>query len=418
MKAKFKYAKRINSKVLLEKLRSITNKEGNQIKFDAFAYEELQWIFISVIDFGSIYSAETRRSILGKAFRKIGLNEKYDEQNFFEILNKEIIEHNKKEEKQYYFLASLSIKKIPIRKTKIGSCVITVTGKNYPKKFVKHRKKIHEDHDLNAENSDYLKVVVSIKAKSFLDAYEEANKSFEVFRGMLCLVTSSNLELRFGSGATKPINKVRMGKYSSLHLENGENANINYLWFDSSYVEAKVFTLNEEEQETLKKSLKWFIKLFNQCKINHQVGIAKALNIYVGAYDESNKHICFLKAWTALETILNTDNNDLLIKRCLSMYHEDHKLYKKQILESLRGFRNELVHEGDNALDPSVSCYMVQNTIYDMIVRFNLRYAGFFENIDESVLFLDNYSPDLKELEKRKKILDRAIKLKEKNTRR
>ncbi len=256
-----------------------------------------------------------------------------------------------------------------------------------------------------------------MKSRDLMEAHEEAYQQLEVFRGFLCLLTNSQLAIPF-ERIHKPINKVRKGKYSSLHNEEGSCVNDSYYWFESNHVNKPALAFNDDENDYVLKSIKYLVGKFNKCCYKHKEVVTKAINIYVSAFDESNRHICFLKAWTSLETILNTDNNDLLIKRCLALYGAESKLLEKQNLESLRLYRNELVHEGDNGTDPLIANYMMQNFIYNMIVRFNLKYAGLFETINESVLFLDNYNPDLKELKMRKKIIDKAIKLKEENTKR
>ncbi|HCE58260.1 MAG TPA: hypothetical protein DER09_10635 [Prolixibacteraceae bacterium] len=119
-----------------------------------------------------------------------------------------------------------------------------------------------------------------------------------------------------------------------------------------------------------------------------------------------------------MEILLNTDQNDIIIKRCNSLYSKESKPLNKQVLESLRQYRNEFVHEGDNSLNPLIACFNVQESIFNLIVRFNLRHAGFFKNIEEANSFLDNNIADLNELKTRKMIIDKVIKIKEKNTKR
>ncbi|PSR54608.1 hypothetical protein AHMF7605_14375 [Adhaeribacter arboris] len=413
MKAKLKLENKINIAILLEKLNEIsTLNENNTVAFDAFEYEKLEWVFLALLEFQGVYSIEAKKNILQNTFRQLVLKKRFDKEIFYEILSNQIQKHNKQPEKHYYLLTSLSVKELPIRKLTVDNSQIIITGKNFPKKFRSHRNNIRKTHN---DNDNYIKIVVATKGRDFKDAYEKAYRSLEVFRALLCLILNSNLELRFGSHSANPINKVRQGEFSTLHLENGFCADSSNYWFESNYKVVKTLELNAEKRIKLKTNIKWLIKRYNLCIEKHKNTLSKALNIYVSAFDESNKYICFLGAWTALETILKADQNELLIKRCTAMYSEEHKQVQKQILEGLRIYRNEFVHEGNNGLDPFVACFFIQEFIYNLIIRFNFKFAGFFNTIDEATMFLDSYNFNLKELKIRKKNIDKAINLKEKN---
>ena len=413
MIVKIKSEKRHNLKILIEKLEGITLvSKDNKISFQRFLYWELEWLFLSLIDFGVSLSIESKKRILSKTFRQLAIDKNYDQKHFLNLLTEFNKQHNRQKEKTYCMLTTLSIKNLPFRKIDIGKCKIQIHGKNFPKAFREHRNFYFNTHNFKLDNNHFTKLSVIIKSKDFIDAFEQANECLEVFRSLLCLFLNSQWEVRFGERSLKPINKIRNGEILTLHNEDGSYVNKEYYWFVPDYKEANLFELKNEESRILKSNIKKLVKWYNTCKLKHQVIIGKALNMYVGAFDENNKYISFLKAWTVLEILLNTDQNDLLIRRCTSMYNPEARLFQKQVLESLRQYRNETVHEGANALDPLYACFCLQKYIYNLIVKFNLRYSGFFNNIEEAILFLDNYSPELKEIQTRKKIIDRIIKLK------
>lgn len=239
---------------------------------------------------------------------------------------------------------------------------------------------------------------MKIKSKDFKDAYEKAIEMLEVFRSFLCLIFNSQIEIRFEERSSKPINKILLAEILTLHNENGTCPDSNYFHFIQDYKETAVIDLKGKNNKNLKSNIHWFIKQYNKCKPKHQMTIQKALNLYVNAYDERNKYICFLRAWTVLEILTDTDQNETLIKRCNSLSDKESKPLNKQMLEGLRQYRNEYVHKGDNSLDPLIACFEIQQLIYNLIVRFNLRHAGFFKNIKEANSFLDNNIPDLNEL--------------------
>lgn len=419
MIAKIKNKKNHNLKILLEKLKEITKiGNDNKISFYAFEIEILEWMFLSIIDFGYSLSIESRKSILTKTFRKIALDDNYDSEYFLNQLNTQIRLNNNKEEKTYFLLTSLSVKNLPFRKVNIGNCKIKIHGKQFPEKFRTSRNAIFKSYSLNNKNEYHTKLSIEIKSKNFKDAYEQSFQFLEVFRSLLCLFLNSSFEISFGSRSQKPINKISHGEIFTLHNADGTNANDKYYWCILDFKKVSILSINEEKRKTLKSDIRWSISSLNKCKKKHQNTISKALKLYVNAFDEYNKHTCFLESWTVLETLLNTDQNDLLIKRAISMYHLDAKAFEKQQMECLRQYRNEYVHKGGDGLNPLIACYQLQTIIFNIIIKFNLEYYGFFNNIEEANLFLDNYNPSLKELETRKKVLDKAIKLKEKNTKR
>lgn len=419
MIAKIKNKNNHNLKVLLEKLKEITKiGENNKISFYAFEFDTLEWMFLSIIDFGYSLSIESRKNILTKTFRAIAAENNYDSENFLNQLNTQIKLNNNREEKTYYLLTSLSVKNLPFRKINIGSCQISVHGKQFPKKFKKSRNKIFISHKLDKKNEYHTKISIEIKSKDFKDAYEQSFQYLEVFRSLLSLFLNSSFEISFGSRSQKPINKISHGEIITLHNADGTNANDKYYWCILDFKKVPVLSINDEKRKSLKKDIRWSISSLNKCKEKHQNTISKALKLYVNAFDEYNKYTCFLESWTVLETLLNTDQNDLLIKRAIAMYDSNAKAFEKQQLECLRQYRNEYVHKGGDGLNPLIACYQLQTLIFNIIINFNLVYSGFFNNIEEANLFLDNYNPSLKELATRKKVLDKAIKLKEKNTKR
>jgi len=413
MKAKIKSARKQNIDVLLDKLQSISTLEkNNTVSFAAFDYTELEWTFLSIIEFENSLSTESRKQILSKTLRTLVKENRFEKNYFLEQLEVQINHHNNKEEKTYFLLTSLSIASLPFRKLTLGEGIIYIHGKQFPNVFKKHRNTFIKSHDIEPENNNLTKLSIEIKSRDFKDAYEKSFQIFDIFRSLLCLLLNSQLEIRFGERTSKPINKVRQGFVSTLHTSDGNLAHKNYYWYVQDYREAKILELDNKKNENLKTNIKWLISCYNKCKPKHQDTIGKALINYVGAFDENNKYICFLRAWTVLEILSDTDQNDLLIKRCTAMFEEKNIAYQKQKLESLRLYRNVFVHEGGDGLDPMIACFNIQFFIYTIIVNYNFYFSGFFDNIGEACLFLDNYSPDIRELKKRKKILDRALLMK------
>lgn len=417
MRVKIKSDNKHNIEVILEKLKKITILDENQkVGYSSLTFFQIEWMLLSLIEFNHSLSIEIKGNILRQSLTQLAIDNNYNKDYLLEQIEINLEKHFRKKENTYILLSALSINNLPFRKIKIGQSEIRIHGKQFPKVFREQRKEIQVKRQFKEENKNFTKVSVKIKSKDFKDAYEKAIESLEVFRALLCLTQNSNIEIRFEERSSKPINKIALAEILTLHYENGDSPDANYFHFIPDYKDSKTLELNGETRENLKHNIKWLIKAFNKCKAKHQLTIKKALNIYVSAYDESNKFICFLRGWTVLEILLNTDQNDTIIKRCNSLYNTEFKPFNKQVLESLRQYRNEFVHEGDYRLNPLIACFNVQESIFNLIVRFHLKHAGFFKTIEEANSFLDNNIINLNELKTKKRIIDRVIKIKEKNT--
>ena len=212
----------------------------------------------------------------------------------------------------------------------------------------------------------------------------------------------------------KPINLVRAGEVFTLHDIKGECAHSNSCWTSDNYDITKIQALSDSRKAEIKKKLPSIFKKFSGLNEGVRHVLQKALNVYVTAFDETDKHLCFLKAWIVLEILLNSDRNDQLIQRVVSIYHEKDKVFVRQDLECLKEYRNEYVHSGNQYVDPLITCFRLQKYIR-AVVNYHLRISSQFENLNESINFLDTYKLQKDTLRKKKRILDMALKIKEKN---
>jgi len=336
MKVKIKSENNHNIEIILNRLENITNLgKDNRLSYHTFEFFHLEWMLLTLIEYGNSLSIPIKKKILSQSLRQLAIDKNYSKDYFLQQLSDNYDNHYRKKENTYILLAALSIKSLPFRKLKIGCSEIRIHGKQYPKIFRDHRNEIHQKRKFKRETKNYTKVSVKIKSKDFMDAYEKAIEMLEVFRSLLCLIFNSQIEIRFEERSSKPINKVLLAEILTLHNENGTCPDANYFHFIQDYKETDVIDLKEKNNQILKKNVHWFIKQFNKCKPKHQLTIQKALNLYVNAYDERNKYICFLRAWTVLEILTDTDQNETLIKRCNSLSSQNSKALNKQMRISL-----------------------------------------------------------------------------------
>ncbi len=410
MKIKFASKNKFKPEILLERLHKIkTIKDDGKVSFIAFDSVEIEWILLSHLKFECEISVISKQEIVNKTLKEVAVKNIKDSGGLIDILNEKLKQHNSKPEKYYFLLSSISVNKLPFRKIKINDCEITISGKEFPIIFRSHRDELYKRNYQKSEHNNFLKVIVKTKGRDFKDTFDKAQNSLDIFRAFLCLYLNPLFQVPLNSVSLNPINRVVNGEFASLHYESGETVHKSLHLFRTNFQD-KLYNLNQRDLDFIKKEVSWAINKYNSCKVKHRRSLGNVLKLYVNAFDEKDKYICFLKGWTALENLVDSDKNDEIINRCVSMYSSDMKSSQTLILEGLRIFRNELVHDGLNDLNPLVHCCQIQNFIYNLLIKFNLKYSGFFNNIIEANDFLDKNKTDLRDLEIEKKLLDKVIK--------
>jgi len=402
---KIKFSGTIDLKLLLNEIKSITTIKGNKVSYNAFRIYELESILESHITLPEKISNISKHSIIKKTIRKVAIKG-FDESLFKVTLEEEVKNHFKKEEQNFYLLSSLSIDSLPYRKIRINNSEIFIKGNSYPKEFTKNRNLLLKRKNLNKNNTNYLKIIVKTKGKNHIDTFEESLRNLDVFRALVNLTLNPPLKITFGLD-DKPLNLVRLGEYSTMHFENGETINDNNYWYEPNFYE-KIYHLKDDFKIHFKKSINWYLKRINLSDKKFNQNICYGLGLYVKAFDEPDKQSCFLKSWTALENLLSTHKNDIIIKRCLVVYHNESRPLQKTILEAIRNYRNESVHEGIEALNHNISfyCHQVQKNILYLLRYNHLRFYNLFDNIEEANEFLDKRRLDIKKQKKQINMLN------------
>ncbi len=389
------FSKSIDLKLLLREIESITTVKENRVSYDAIGIYELESILESHIKFPKNLSNQSKQSIIQQTIKRVAIIG-FDDKEFKKILKEETKKHFSKKEQYFFLLTSLSIDYLPFRTIKINNSEITIKGKYYPKEFNRIRNKLLKKSGENIPNDNFIKVIVKTKGKNFADVFKESLKDLDVFRAILNLLINPNMQINLGSDEN-PINRIRLGRFLTMHLEDGNTVNEYDYWWEPNFYD-KIWELTHEHKVHIKKSINWYLKRINLSNHKFNESICYSLGLYVNAFDEPNKQSCFLKVWTSLETLLASHQNETIINRCLTIYDDKSKAMQKQILEALKDYRNDFVHEGIEASKENLStyCHKIQSNIL-YILRYNhLKFYSLFRNIAEANAFLDKRRLDVK----------------------
>lgn len=401
--------KELNLNLVIEEIKKLYHKENKS--FEAFKYNEIKYLLISYLETSKDISLYSRELIIDSVLSKIS-QEEITQENFISSFKEVRNSYNKQKEETYTVLSSLSIDYLPFRKVRINKSEITIIGKKFPKEYSSSRDTLYRFHHKEPEKDNFLKVIVKVKGKHIMDAFEQAHYDLNIFRGILCMTLNSSTEIPFGVNNTRALNKVKYGFFHSLHYEKtGETVNDKTCWTDKNYPK-KITIFNKEKKELYQSSIKDWIDKFNKCKPSHKTTLSNVFNLYVEAFDELDKHDCFLKSWIALECLLGTNDNNLIIKRCLSIYKKKLRPYQKEILKSLRVRRNLMVHENETKVNAIVNCYHVQRYLTDLLRYNNFKYYDLIDNNEEALRLLDLRMIDLKKFDRELTLIKEISKIK------
>lgn len=366
-------------------IRALTEAYNNENKsFELFRYNEIKYVLLSHLDTTKNISRIGREQII-ESFLNRFRKEPINEQNFEYFFQQAKKNYFNRREVDYTLITSLSITNLPYRVIRINNSVIRIHGKNFPKNFAKNRKLILSRSGNEEVKNKFVKISVQLKGKSFYDAFEEAYFDLNIFRAILCLNMNSYSEVPVAHDIHRAINKVKFGEFHTLHpTDLGKDIDDDSYWFETNIDKNSVVFPNEK-----KRNINYWLRNFNNCSQEHKKKLGDVFNLYVNAFDEKDKQACFLKSWVALEALLGTYENKLIVKRCCSIFKKEDREFQNEILKGLKIQRNRIVHENEDRINSIVNCYHIQRYIKSIIFYNNLKYSKIINNNDEALKLLD-----------------------------
>jgi len=408
MKVSWKSKKNLKPEILLKKLDELIKVgEDGSISFSAFEYQNNMAALYSMINFPEQSISMKNIILLKNSVSNAAKLGKIDKDNVLNELIKLNKEETSKQELEYNILTSISMDyQLPAEGLNIGKSNIKFFSDTYPLEFISRSETLKSiNSKMEFEQKEYTKIIIKTKAKSEIEAINQSLDDLDLLRAIFSLFTNSIMMWRF-TDMNSPINKIRLGQVHTIHDSSGKNINSTRYWYEPNYIENDIFTLQDPKKEVFEENVKFVIVQLEKC--NYSQKIKNALLRYVRAFDEKNYNIALLEIWGSLESIIvpNESNKDNLSKRCSFLYKDGE--YHKQILEHLREYRNQSVHDGIKNEEVKHYCYQVQSYFLQLIL-FHLHRVDDFKTLDEANNFLDQ-STSIEKLEKEKKLLERVIK--------
>ncbi len=407
MSVKWKNSKKFKPDLILGRIEKtrVFNDDGSTSSFGGFGIHQDAATLYSMLNFPDAASDMDKPSLVWSALFRARPD--LCAASFIEAINKEVNSGLRKKEEPYYFLATISLdgSQWP-KKIAVHGAAIEFHGHAFPKKF-SCRKSLIERHgrlmDVASSCKKYYEMSVKLKAKSSEAAARKALNSIDVFRGILCLEGNPGMQMNFGGSNYKPINVVRMGRFQSLHKNNGDAA-CDAVWFEPSYQETDVFRFKNAEH--IKKNLRYALRRMTLSKFGKE--IAESLIRYARALDDADPNTAFLRLWGAFESLLTPvrADYDVLVDRCCFLFQDFE--YHRQVLMHLREYRNASVHAGQETTQARTNCFLLQS-YYRHVFWFLIERSLSYRSLSEVHDFL-SLSNDLNYLKQKRQLFDRAIK--------
>jgi hypothetical protein len=300
---------------------------------------------------------------------------------------------------QYRVLTAISISPTALpHKFKWGECTIAVYASDYPKKFKQRADALNVLHKFVDDTPhSYSRLVISVSAKSAQQAVSKALINLNDFRAALNFY--ANYQFEYDGKPLHPVNRVRLGKAHTVHHPDGTAATEMY-WYEQNFIADSAL-----KGPDAKKIYECAKKMNSKLKgTSYAQELTKALSIFVRALDEADSNIAFLRLWSALESLLSSDQEALLQRCAFVEFAPDRSMLT---LKHLQHFRNQVAHEGVETENSRREVYLLLY-FFRKVIRFYLAHRRLFSSIEAANEFLDLPSNSA-ELNRKLRLLKRAI---------
>lgn len=400
MRIAWKNKKNLKPAVILNKVESFRTVSKEGVSFALLELDSMLVPLLSMLKFPPDVPYIDKSTLVWKTLSSISTE--LTPQEFETKINKIFGAGKATKEQNYHVLTSISLYPNGLKeRISINGTTIKLLNSDFPKKYESRAEAIiRAKIPVDPTPSNYTRVIVTVRARTPDTAVTSALRTIDLYRAALCLFCNNRMEI-WGKEWI-PINVIRLGGVHSVHFSNGKIAT-EEVWFDPSYIEAPIYSPKDSAHIQTQVS----IILRRIFKLKYAARFPDALLRYVRALDERDQNNALIKLWGALEVITNeeTANYNQTVQRCSFIFGEHE--YHTQVLESLREYRNQSVHAGDQSGDAKVHCFHLQY-YFSHLFWFLLSNAQKFASLDEAYRFLD-LPREKEKLRRQKRIIEKAL---------
>lgn len=401
-----------NPKIIIDALDKIKiiNQDGNA-SFKGFEFQD----YFSVLSTSIVFSKEilisSAKSILNKSIFSMAKEDNLSLKSLIAEISKRENAYIKNEPNKYFLLSDISLKYYrPLKMIKIKDSFITFR-RYLPKNVYKEREKFLRwaSHHVHGKiPSSYIFVQVYSEGRSPDEAGVNALDALNLLRSIWNLFFNYSIEMRTSSGKRQAVNSIVIGPLQSLHHSTNKVV-LDLFWYDPEYkepIECKDIEKNWTELRTFEKGVR--SKLKSSSNTDFGALIENALLRYVHALDERNFESCFLKLWSLLELLTDTqlETYKVTIRRAAALFSDYD--FHLEVLQHLRDWRNRTVHSGEHNNDIETLIFQLKRYVERLLI-FYIFNSHRFKDKEEMVELFD-IVPNKERLLQKKRLIEMSLK--------
>ncbi len=395
--------------VRLEESKSLGH--DGRVSFEGFGFTEYIVVLNSMVSLNDTIPEYEKDNIIQQAAFSLARKEKITYSGLLKEITKFENEYLAQNPKKFVLVSTLSINKFcKLKRIQINGVTITFHSslQKYFAREIEDKIKKHASYTIIGKYpQDYIFLKTSVRAKSYSQASNIAIDSIDIIRGIWNLYCNRGKFSRTTlSGRRYPVNNICFGPLHTVHFPNGKLATKSWFYETGYMGPLRTFNINNKI-ENLYSFQDNVRRLLKRNKLKNY--LENALRRYAQALDISDWESSYLRLWSLLEYLTNTNKNEShkdTVKRASFFFQE--RDYAIQVLNHLREHRNRAVHTGESNQHIETLLYQLKSFV-EAILEFQIANKYNFSNRDELSQFM-NLPADAKVLKRRQAMINNALK--------
>jgi len=356
---------------------------GN-VNFSGERFFEAEAILSGAIDLNPEIRGSSRESVKIQGIREACKDEDLNKESLLNAVKQAELEYLRKPKQRFTVLGNLTIQpsiRLSSRHFRAHGIRISFPP-NRPSNFEKHRE---VETFLGPRPPSFGRHFrASVSARTPEGAVTRALSQLDILRALWNISLTRN-QHKYFNYQRKPLNSIVVGPVYTAHTPRGALAERRRYWFEPGYCyDADIFRdpfrkwhAAEEYERAVRRQL---IRL----PTKYRDTMTSALIRYVRALDGTIWEDVIFRLWSILELLTGCkdgESYDTLVRRVAGIFVDFH--YHKQVLERLRHYRNEIVHEDAGSHRSQDNLYLLKGYV-EKLIEFHINDAlklGSFNNV-------------------------------------
>lgn len=357
--------------------------EGN-VNFKGDRFFQTEAILSGAIDLNPEIRGISRERVKIQGIRKACKDEDLSESSLIQSVKEAEVEYLGKPKQRFVILGNLTINPaLDLTSRYFRKNGVSISFPSYrPPKFQTHPEVETFLGSRSMGNHFGRFFRASVWARTPEDAAVRALTQMDVLRALWNIALTRN-QRRYFNYQRQPLNNILMGPTYTAHDPTGALAEKNRYWFEPGYCyNADIFRDPFRKWSGVENYERAFrLKLARLPTEKYRDKVASALIRYVRALDGTIWEDAIFRLWSILESLTGTadgESYDRVVKRTAGIFVDFQ--YHKQVLENLRHYRNEIVHEDAGSHYGQDNLYLLKSYVEKLIefhVNDGARLGGF-----------------------------------------